>query len=99
MRNSNNKNPLVIGSLVVIFINLVIAIICWIIVQQSTGYDGLFYFFILSMIGIAQLVYVIPALIVLRLLGRWELIKGVIIGGLITGLLNLGAWFLMQSLA
>ncbi|NEP53837.1 MAG: hypothetical protein F6K65_35595 [Moorea sp. SIO3C2] len=50
------------------------------------------------MIGIAQLVYVIPALIVLRLLGRWELIKGVILGGLITGLLNLGGWFLMQSL-
>ncbi|NEO11021.1 MAG: hypothetical protein F6K59_09355 [Moorea sp. SIO3F7] len=99
MRNSNKKNPMVIGSLVVIFINLVIALICWRIAQQSTGYDGLFYFFILSMIGIAQLVYVIPALIVLRLLGRWELIKGVILGGLITGLLNLGAWFLMQSLA
>ncbi|WP_424097194.1 hypothetical protein [Moorena producens] len=97
MPSINHKNPLVIGSLVVIFINLVIAIICWIIVQQSTGYDGLFYFFILSMIGIAQLVYVIPVLIVLRLLGRWELIKGMILGGLITGLLNLGAWFLMQA--
>ncbi|NEO76518.1 hypothetical protein [Moorena sp. SIO4G3] len=97
MPSINHKNPLVIGSLVVIFINLVIAIICWIIVQQSTGYDGLFYFFILSMIGIAQLVYVIPVLIVLRVLGRWELIKGMILGGLITGLLNLGAWFLMQA--
>ncbi|NEO92915.1 MAG: hypothetical protein F6K56_22850 [Moorea sp. SIO3G5] len=97
MRNINQTNPLVIGSLAVIFINLVIAIICWIIVQQSTGYDGLFYFIILSMIGIAQLVYVIPALIVLRLLGRWELMKGMIIGGLITGLLNLGACFLMQA--
>ncbi|AOY84516.2 hypothetical protein BJP36_05065 [Moorena producens JHB] len=98
MRNSNQANPIVIGSLVVIFLNLVIGIICLsIYLHFSTGYDGLFYFIILSMIGIAQLVYVIPVLVVLRLLGRWELMKGVIIGGLITGLLNLGGCFLMQA--
>ena len=49
-------------------------------------------------IGIAQLVYVVPMIIWLYRQRKWELMKGVIIGAVITALLNGGCWLLFASI-
>jgi len=46
-------------------------------------------------IGIAQLIYVVPAIIVLRRRREFALLKGLIIGAIITALLNGGCWLLI----
>ncbi len=43
-------------------------------------------------ISIFQLLYVIPVVFLLRRRQRWRLMKGVIIGAVITALLNGGCW-------
>lgn len=63
--------------------------------------DSLTSFAALSMVsaimgwGIFQLVYVIPLVIYLRRKRRYELMKGVIVGAVITALLNGGCWLLL----
>lgn len=49
-------------------------------------------------IGIAQLIYVVPAIIVLRRRREFALLKGLIIGAIITALLNGGCWLLIYSI-
>ncbi|HEY9705276.1 MAG TPA: hypothetical protein V6C58_22750 [Allocoleopsis sp.] len=48
-------------------------------------------------IGIFQFLYVIPTLIILYNKEEWGLMKGVIIGAIITFLLNGGCWLLLLS--
>lgn len=43
-------------------------------------------------IGITQLIYIIPVIIWLRRQRKWGLMKGVIIGAVLTVLLNGGCW-------
>jgi hypothetical protein len=45
-------------------------------------------------VGIAQLLYVIPLVIWFRQRRQWGLMKGVIIGAVITALLNGGCWLI-----
>jgi hypothetical protein len=52
-----------------------------------------FLFFLL--IGITQLVYVIPALVILHRRGQPKAVKGLIIGATITFLLNAACWGLL----
>jgi hypothetical protein len=47
--------------------------------------------------GIVQLVYVIPLVIYLKRKRRYEFMKGVIAGAVITALLNGGCWLLLLS--
>ena len=49
-------------------------------------------------IGISQLIYVVPAIIVLRRRREFALLKGLIIGAIITALLNGGCWLLVYSI-
>ena len=49
-------------------------------------------------IGIAQLIYVVPAIIVLRRRRHFAVLKGLIIGATITALLNGGCWLLIYSI-
>jgi hypothetical protein len=49
-------------------------------------------------IGIAQLIYVIPAIIVLRRRRHFAVLKGLIIGAVITALLNGGCWLVIYSI-
>lgn len=53
---------------------------------------GLLFFVV---IGVAQLVYVIPALIILHRRGQPRAVKGLIIGATITFLLNAACWGLV----
>ena len=46
----------------------------------------------LAGLGIAQLIYVIPAIFILRRRRNFTLVKGVIIGAVVTALLNGGCW-------
>lgn len=48
-------------------------------------------------IGISQLLYVIPLVIRLKQLQKWGMMKGVIIGAVITALLNGGCWLLVAN--
>lgn len=48
-------------------------------------------------IGISQLMYVIPVIFWARSKQKWGLMKGVIIGAVITALLNGGCWIILAS--
>ena len=48
-------------------------------------------------LGIAQLIYVIPAIVILRRRRNFTLVKGVIIGAVVTALLNGGCWLFIYS--
>ena len=50
-------------------------------------------------IGITQLVYIIPLIIYLMRRKAWALMKGVIIGAILTFLLNGGCWFLLYTVS
>ena len=49
-------------------------------------------------IGIAQLIYVVPAIIVLRRRREFAVLKGLIIGATITALLNGSCWLLIYTI-
>lgn len=48
-------------------------------------------------IGLSQMIYITPVLIYLRKRQAWGLFKGVIIGAILTILLNGGCWLLIYS--
>ncbi|MBD2084988.1 hypothetical protein NDI49_11155 [Trichocoleus sp. ST-U3] len=50
-------------------------------------------------IGLFQFLYVIPISFSLRRQQRWGLMKGVIIGAVLTALLNGGCWLLILSVS
>lgn len=58
--------------------------------------SSLFGYF-LGYLGIAQLIYVIPAIFILRRERNFTLVKGVIIGAVVTALLNGGCWLFFYS--
>ena len=51
----------------------------------------------ISLIGLSQFLYVIPIIFWLRRQQRWGLMKGVIIGAVLTVLLNGGCWLIIIS--
>ncbi|NEO88899.1 MAG: hypothetical protein F6K56_00890 [Moorea sp. SIO3G5] len=71
------------------FVNLII---------PNLGYQlNTFGAFGLMGIGISQLIYVIPLIIRLKQQQRFEVMKGVIIGAVLTALLNGGCWLFILS--
>lgn len=50
-----------------------------------------------ALIGLSQLIYLIPALIIIRQRGRTAMFKGLIIGGAITFLLNAACFGLLMA--
>jgi hypothetical protein len=56
---------------------------------------GLLWIYPVSGIGISQLLYVIPLIIRLKQRQEWGLMKGVIIGAVLTALLNGGCWLFL----
>lgn len=77
---------------------LVGAVITWIFVTvQVYGMASLMLAGVLG-IGIAQLLYVIPVILWLRRQRKWGLMKGVIIGAVLTALLNGGCWLWLYSI-
>ncbi|NEO37044.1 MAG: hypothetical protein F6J90_12285 [Moorea sp. SIOASIH] len=78
----------------------IVIILLWLInlIIPTLGYQlNTFGAFGLMGIGISQLIYVIPLIIRLRQQQRWEVMKGVIIGAVLTALLNGGCWLFILS--
>lgn len=48
-------------------------------------------------IGLSQLLYVVPVTIILNRRRQWGLMKGVIIGAVLTALLNGSCWLVFQG--
>ncbi|AOY79365.1 hypothetical protein BJP36_04970 [Moorena producens JHB] len=78
----------------IIAITIVIVVLWFInLIIPSVGYQlNTFAALSLMGIGISQLIYVIPLIIRLKQQQRWEVMKGVIIGAVLTALLNGGCW-------
>lgn len=56
------------------------------LINSEEGLMWLFY--VVEFVGLSQLVYMIPAILIFRRKGRTETVKGLIIGGSLTFLLN-----------
>lgn len=81
-----------------ILICLILFIIIIIRTPTSSGYNWIFLLFILAGIGISQLLYVVPVSLWLKNKRRFGLMKGVIIGAVITAFLNGGCWLLISGI-
>lgn len=64
---------------------------------SAINIDSTFLGIVLFGIGISQLIYVIPVIFWARSKQKWGLMKGVIIGAVITALLNGGCWIIFAS--
>ncbi|MBE9127142.1 MULTISPECIES: hypothetical protein [unclassified Coleofasciculus] len=58
---------------------------------------GRLLFFSALGIGISQLIYIVPAIVILNRRRKWNLVKGVVFGAVLTALLNGGFWVVMAS--
>jgi hypothetical protein len=78
-----------------VILGIIILLIHFYIVGQDNYLTLLLLGIFFGGLGIVQLIYVIPAIIVLRRRGEFALLKGLIIGAVVTALLNGGCWLLM----
>ena len=78
-----------------VILGIIILLIHFYIVGQDNYLTLLLFGLFFGGLGIVQLIYVIPAIIVLRRRGEFALLKGLIIGAVVTALLNGGCWLLM----
>lgn len=63
--------------------------------------QGLFFLFnpvFFALIGVSQLLYLIPAFLILRKRGRMGMAKGILIGAAVTFLLNAACFGLLASM-
>lgn len=58
---------------------------------------NILWIYVIFGIGISQLLYVVPLIIRLKQRQEWGLMKGVIIGTVVTALLNGGCWLLLAN--
>ncbi|WP_026732362.1 hypothetical protein [Fischerella sp. PCC 9605] len=107
MSRRNEFTNVIAGAFLVLGMHiLAIVIFLFLILLESViGYALAINFFLrvliiyLSGIGITQLVYIIPVIFILKRREKFPLMKGVIVGAVITALLNGGCWifFLNQT--
>ncbi|MGK7901772.1 MAG: hypothetical protein AB4352_10225 [Hormoscilla sp.] len=83
------------GILILLGLNVLSVGICLAI--ASLGVQVLLIY--IAAIGISQLLYVVPLCIWLKRKNRMSMMKGVIIGAVITALLNGGCYLLLLSMA
>ncbi|MCP6761412.1 MAG: hypothetical protein NHB32_22350 [Fischerella sp. CENA71] len=81
---------------------LILGILAYIELMLASQYNIRFFQPIFGIyffgIGITQLVYIIPVLLRLKRQEKFALMKGVIIGAIVTALLNGGCWIWLISL-
>jgi Na+/proline symporter len=97
MFKKNELKDIVQGALLVILIHiLVIAIIFFLgyaLLISGLVYKVLSVWIYIAMgFSLIQLVYVIPLALRLKRQGRWGMMKGVIVGAVLTALLNGAGW-------
>lgn len=102
MSQRNEIADLLSGILLVFGMHILAIIICGVLNSLLITLLGpnpvstITYVLVISLlgIGISQLVYVVPVIFLLKRQGQWGVMKGVIIGAVITALLNGGCWLL-----
>jgi hypothetical protein len=99
MSQINEIKGIVSGIFLLMGLHLAAVILGIIIGSISIGGIGFYIGSFLNLgflgIGIAQLIYVVPAIIVLRRRREFAVLKGLIIGAIITALLNGACWLLI----
>ena len=80
-----------------VILGIIILLIHFYLVGQDNYLTLLFFGSFFGGLGIVQLIYVIPAIFILRRRRSFTLVKGVIIGAVVTALLNGGCWLLAYS--
>ena len=112
MRQRNETNEIVIGVLLLIGMHFAAFWLLYLLIilisrfnssvptpigtYLTTGYR---FFILLGSPGLTQLIYVIPIVFWLKRRQRWGLIKGVIIGAILTALLNGGCFLWLFSMS
>lgn len=96
----NETWAVILGIFLTLGMHIAAIIICATLASLLPG-EAVANIFVYSLagIGIAQLFYVIPVIILLSRRRQWGLMKGVIIGAVITTLLNGGCWLLIASIS
>ncbi len=103
MSQRNEFGSIIAGVFLVFGLHLAAIIICSILEAIFTSFqihifDVVFGIGLLG-IGISQLIYIIPTIFYLKRKDQIALMKGVIIGAVITALLNGGCWLLFSTSA
>ncbi|WP_190414502.1 hypothetical protein [Coleofasciculus sp. FACHB-125] len=104
MRSRNEITEMISGIFLVLGIHILVWIILeflsFIIVNLLSIYSiAQILAILIFSIGLSQLLYVVPIIFWLRRQQRWGLMKGVIIGAVLTALLNGGCWILILSVS
>ncbi|MEP0770716.1 hypothetical protein NDA06_15680 [Trichocoleus sp. ST-U1] len=104
MRSRNEITEMISGIFLVLGIHILVWIILeflsFIIVNLLSIYSiAQILAILIFSIGLSQLLYVVPIIFWLRRQQRWGLMKGVIIGAVLTALLNGGCWLLILSVS
>ena len=91
------------GIFLILSINIVVMILLWVLVFEKYvkaigGGDLVTYSIFAFGIDIGQIIYILPLLVWLDILQKGEFIKGVIIGALLTALINFGCCYLFLSM-
>jgi hypothetical protein len=102
MSQINEREGIVSGIFLLIGLHIaavilgIIVLLIYISLVGNVGKDNylglLLIWSFLGFLGIAQLIYVIPAIFILRRRRNFTIVKGVIIGAVVTALLNGGCW-------
>lgn len=105
MSQRNETTNILLGMLLLVGMHIVLLLLICLILfiisvvptPISGNYNWMFLLFILAGVGISQLLYVVPVSLWLKSKRRFGLMKGVIIGAVITALLNGGCWLLFSG--
>ena len=107
MSQINERKGIVSGIFLLIGLHIaavilgIIVLFLYIFLARKVGKDdfiGLLLFgSFFAGLGIVQLIYVIPAIFILRRRRNFTLVKGVIIGAVVTALLNGGCWLFVYA--
>lgn len=102
MSQINEREGIVLGIFLLLGLHIAavilgtIVMLIYIYLVGNTGKDNylglLLFWSFFGFLGIAQLIYVIPAIFILRRWRNFTIVKGVIIGTVVTALLNGGCW-------
>ena len=80
-----------------VILGIIVLLIHFSLVGQDNYLTLLLFGSFFAGLGIVQLIYVIPAIFILRRRRNFTLVKGVIIGAVVTALLNGGCWLFVYS--
>lgn len=101
--SQRNETPIIIAGFFLVLGLHILAIVIFSLLAYILNLLGGTTFALINMlwiyaifgIGISQFLYVVPLIIRLKQQQEWGLMKGVIIGAVLTALLNGGCWLFM----